>query len=93
MKNSGKCPKCSGTIIIPKTSILDRAYLSPDQRMRLMVYKDPDASFDKEPVFSTVSAWICAECGFIELHADRPEVLKEAHLNAVALEEKRKSTV
>jgi len=57
-----------------------------------MTFRDPAASVDREPVVSTVSAWVCGDCGFTELYADRPEVLKEAHLNAQELEEKRKST-
>ena len=92
MKQSGTCPKCASKQIIERAIVQDRSHLPVDQRLRVITFRDPQAAFDTEPVFSSVSAWICGDCGFMELYANKPEVLKDALLNAKALEEKRKST-
>lgn len=90
MKRSGKCHKCGGATIIGEAMPLD--YSLRNQQMRTVTFRDPDASVDKEPVFSTVSIWVCGDCGFTEFYADHPARLKDAHLHAQALREKRKST-
>jgi predicted nucleic-acid-binding Zn-ribbon protein len=86
MKRSGKCQKCGGETIIGE------AMPYRNQQLRIVTFRDPDASVDKEPVFSTVSIWVCGDCGFTEFYADHPARLKDAHLHAQALREKRKST-
>jgi len=40
------------------------------------MYRKPQALIFKGQVRTTVSAWVCASCGFIELYADNPESLK-----------------
>ena len=75
MKATQKCPKCSSLDIIADAIVIDRGHLASANQMRVMTFKDPAAAFDKEPHFSTVSAWICKTCGFMELYADRTENL------------------
>jgi hypothetical protein len=36
----------------------------------------PDALVFKEKHKSTISAWVCGQCGYLELYADSPSSLK-----------------
>lgn len=92
MKQSGTCPKCASKQIIERAIVQDRSHLPIDQRLHVLTFKDPQAAFFTGPVLSSVSAWICGDCGFLELYASKPDILKEAALAAKALDEKRKST-
>ena len=76
MKSNQKCPKCSSVEIIVDAIVVDRGhYNSGTSQLRVMTFKDPAAAFDKEPQFSSVSAWICKACGFTEMYVDRPQDL------------------
>ena len=75
MKSTQKCPKCSSVEIIIDAIVVDRGHLNGGSQLRVMTFKDPAAAFDKEPQFSSVSAWICKACGFMEMYVDRPQDL------------------
>lgn len=76
MKRSGKCPKCGSTEIIADAKAVDRGDSHMTWELTVATYKKPGAFLFKGEQSSTVSAWVCGECGFVELYADEPKGLK-----------------
>jgi predicted nucleic-acid-binding Zn-ribbon protein len=75
MKRNGKCPKCGGTEIIADAKVIDRNE-SGEGELSVATFRKPDALIFKEKQASTVSAWICSACGYIEFYADDPAGIK-----------------
>lgn len=40
--------------------------------MTVATYRRPHALVFKDTQETTVSAWVCADCGYLELYADQP---------------------
>ena len=76
MKRTGKCPKCGCTDIIADAKAVDRGDGNSEQEMIIVTFRKPEAIFFKEKQETTVSAWVCAGCGFVEFYADRPSFIK-----------------
>lgn len=74
MKQSGKCPKCGSKNVLADVDVRDRTRHGATE-MTVSIDRSPDALLFKETVESTVSAWICAACGFTELYTDTPKLL------------------
>jgi predicted nucleic-acid-binding Zn-ribbon protein len=70
MKSSGKCPKCKSSDIIVDAKVVDRAHYNAGQDLSIQTFRDPDAFLFKGDRNSTVSAWVCRTCGYVELYAD-----------------------
>jgi len=75
LKKSGKCPKCDSTKIVVDAKVHDRGRGLMDEEMSISTYRNPDALIFKETRSSNVSAWVCPDCGYIELYADDPRNL------------------
>jgi predicted nucleic-acid-binding Zn-ribbon protein len=75
MKKNGKCPKCGGTEIIADAKVIDRRD-GPEGELTVATYRKPKALIFKDKQKSTVSAWICSACGYIEFYADDPAGIK-----------------
>jgi predicted nucleic-acid-binding Zn-ribbon protein len=75
MKATGKCPKCSSTRLIPKATVIDHGDHMSEQPLKVATYKNPDSFFKKKELNTTVYAWVCRDCGFLELYASYPEDL------------------
>jgi predicted nucleic-acid-binding Zn-ribbon protein len=73
MKTTGKCPKCGGTELIADAKALDGYYEAPISVAKLW---KPDAMMFKGKQSTTMSAWVCSTCGYVELCADDPGKLK-----------------
>jgi predicted nucleic-acid-binding Zn-ribbon protein len=76
MKRTGKCPKCQSAAVITDAMVVDHAHLNTQREMTVATFRNPSALIFKGQVSSTVSAWVCAECGYLEFYADTPEKLK-----------------
>ena len=76
MKRTGKCPKCGSGDIIADAKAIDRGHGNSQQDLSVATFRNPTALFFKEKQETTVSAWVCAECGFIEYYADNPDQIK-----------------
>ncbi|HEY1121801.1 MAG TPA: hypothetical protein VGE67_09380 [Haloferula sp.] len=72
MKRTGKCPKCGSTDIIADAKAIDRAHGNLHQELSIATFRNPDAVFFQGKQETTVSAWVCSSCGYVELYADRP---------------------
>jgi predicted nucleic-acid-binding Zn-ribbon protein len=76
MKQTGKCPKCGCSDIVADAMAIDRGGSNIPQEMSLATFRKPEALFFKGQQRTTVSAWVCAECGYIEFYADHPKSIQ-----------------
>lgn len=76
MKQTGTCPKCGSQDIVADATAIDRAHGGGHAELTLATYRKPTAIIFKEMRETSVSAWMCVECGYIELYADFPKRIK-----------------
>lgn len=76
MKQTGKCPKCGGADIVADAKAIDRGHGNSQQEMSVATFRKPEALIFKEKQETTVSAWVCAGCGYLEFYADHPATIK-----------------
>jgi predicted nucleic-acid-binding Zn-ribbon protein len=76
MKQTGKCPKCESTEIIADAKAIDRGDSDLHREMAIATFQNPEALIFKGKQETTVSAWVCATCGYVEFYADNPTILK-----------------
>ena len=76
MKNHHTCPKCRSSDIIENVRPLDLGHHNAQNTMQLANYAHPDALLFKGKQSTTIWAWVCAECGFVEFYAENPKALK-----------------
>jgi len=72
------CPKCGSPDIIPNVVIPDHYELGMANEMIMRISENPSAWIFKGTQKSTMRAWICGECGFVEMYVTQPRVLWEA---------------
>lgn len=77
MKSTGRCPKCQSTDILANVKAVDRGHGDAARHLSLAVFADPDAFVFTGEERSTVSAWVCATCGYVEFYANSPDLLKQ----------------
>lgn len=80
MRKTGICPKCNSNKVIANATTIDRGDANNQvAEMSIATFRNPQALLFRGKQTSTVSAWVCEECGFIELYADNPDKLKVNH--------------
>ncbi len=77
MKRTNKCPKCGSSDVIADAKAIGPHPLGGD-RIIIATFRKPEASLFKGQVSTTLSAWVCADCGYVELYADAPRAIKGA---------------
>ena len=75
MKCTNKCPKCGSNDVIAGAKAID---YSRNAALSVATFRKPDAVVFKGQMSTSLSAWVCAECGYLELYADDPKKLKVA---------------
>lgn len=75
------CEKCGSDKIVPQAKVIDRGDYNAAGNITLSVDENPEAFMFKQRVYSSVTAKVCGDCGFIEFYADEPESLYSAYLN------------
>ncbi len=78
MKRSHRCPKCQSTDIITGVQPLDLGHGNAAHTAQLATYRSPEAFLFKGRQSTGMKAWVCAECGFVEMHAEDPDALRTA---------------
>ena len=78
MKSTEKCPKCGSREVIVDAKVIDRSECNGQQDLSIGTFRKPDALMFKGQVTTTLSAWVCADCGYVELYADDPKRIKVA---------------
>lgn len=76
MKRIGKCPKCGSTDIIANAVAIDRGHGNALRELSVATFEKPEALIFKMKKETTVSAWVCSDCGYIEFYADAPKSIK-----------------
>ena len=76
MKINGVCPKCGSSDIIADAKAIDRGDNHSQNELSLGMYRHPNNFIFKGQERTTVSAWACVGCGFIEFYADEAKNLK-----------------
>ncbi|MDZ4820651.1 MAG: hypothetical protein SGJ20_16930 [Planctomycetota bacterium] len=72
MKQSGQCPKCGSKNVVADAKAADRGHGNRDHDLSIVTFANPDAFIFKGKLRTAISAWVCMECGFVELYADAP---------------------
>lgn len=70
MKHTDECPKCGSGDIISDAKPIGAA---DHATLLVATQRKPEAVIFKGQETSTVSAWVCADCGYLELYADDPK--------------------
>lgn len=78
MKRTKKCPKWGSGEIIADAKAIDRGHMDSQKNFTVATFGKPDALIFKNKHTSTISAWVCASCGYVELYADLPQNLRLA---------------
>lgn len=78
MKRTNRCPKCGSNEIIADAKAIDRGDSNMSWELTVATYSHPEALVFKGRLTSTLSAWICADCGYVELYADSPQRIRVA---------------
>ena len=78
MKNTNTCPKCGSIEIIADAKAIDRDQggMHLGEQFTVATFGKPEALVFKEKRMTTVSAWVCGQCGYMELYADSPSSLR-----------------
>jgi len=76
MKITGQCPKCGSTEIIANAKPIDRGHKDWEKAFTLATYGNPTALVFTDKHTSTVGAWVCVQCGYVEFYANSPSSLK-----------------
>jgi len=74
LKQANQCLKCGSKDAIKGHARSDRT--DGGHPVAVATYLDPAAMVFKNEKFTRMSAWICAECGFVEFFADSPKALR-----------------
>lgn len=76
MKRTNKCPKCGSADIIADARAVDRGHLNAQNELIVATFRSPNAFLFKGQASTAVSAWVCTDCGYVELYADAPKTLR-----------------
>jgi ribosomal protein S27AE len=76
MKHAKTCPKCDSSDIIADVRAVDRGDGNASYDLHVATYRKPAALLFKGKQTSTLSAWVCGRCGYVEFYADAPDALK-----------------
>jgi predicted nucleic-acid-binding Zn-ribbon protein len=77
MKRTNRCPKCGSSDIIADVRATTRTAFG-EQELLVATYRKPEAALFKQELCTTLSAWVCADCGYAELYAHAPRTIKVA---------------
>jgi predicted nucleic-acid-binding Zn-ribbon protein len=75
MKRTNKCPKCGSSDVI-KDALAGGRTDSYANELSVATYRNPEAFVFKGKLLSSLSAWVCADCGYVEFYADDPQGIK-----------------
>ena len=62
---------------IADAKAIDRAH-GPEEELSVATFCNPEAILFKGKLSTTLSAWVCASCGYVEFYADSPQSIKIA---------------
>ena len=75
MKCTNKCPKCGSMDLIVDAKAIDRTHRC-EEELSVVTFRKPEAILFKGKLSTTLSAWVCVDCGYVEFYADSPHNIK-----------------
>jgi hypothetical protein len=78
------CLRCGSDAIIPNVRLVDQDANGSRKTAEVALARKPDATFFKGDVRMETRAWVCGDCGFVELRVVNPGALWEAHIEREA---------
>ncbi|OVE81039.1 hypothetical protein BVY04_04300 [bacterium M21] len=87
MKQDGACPKCHSTAVIPDVTVVDFGRSQFAGIMQLAFDRNPDAIVFKDRIRASISAWVCGDCGYIEMYTTTHTELLQAFQERLAYTE------
>jgi len=75
MKKKGVCPNCRSTDIAGQVQVQPT---SQSRHLYLTTKLHPERSFFQGIRHFRMKAWVCMDCGYVELYCDKPEKFAEA---------------
>lgn len=78
MKRTNKCPKCGSSDVITDAKAIDRSHYGAETELSVATFRKPEAVLFRGQLTTTLSAWVCAECGYVEFYADSSQSIKIA---------------
>ena len=80
-----RCLKCGSDSMIPDARLIDSDANSGTRKTtEVGLATKPDAILLKGEVRTGTHAVVCGDCGFVELYADDPATLWDAHVERVS---------
>ncbi len=77
MKRTNKCPKCGSSEVIADAKAIDcSGEYNVEYELTVATFRKPDAMLFKGQQKTTLSAWVCTDCGYVEFYADQPNQIK-----------------
>ena len=76
MKRTNKCPKCGSGNVIADAKAIDRGHYNGESELSVATFRKPEALLFKGQLSTTVSAWVCGDCGYVEFYADSPHSIQ-----------------
>ncbi|MCB8943209.1 MAG: hypothetical protein H6658_05595 [Ardenticatenaceae bacterium] len=76
------CHICQSDKIMPEVQIMDQGQYS-DNKLKVGIDTKPQAILLKGWVQAQLKAWICGDCGHVELYVDNPQDLYKAYLRKI----------
>lgn len=77
MKQTKRCPKCNSTDIIADAKAIDRGESNSEGELSVATFRTPEAWIFRGKLKTTVSAWVCCGCGYVEFYADDPRAIRQ----------------
>jgi hypothetical protein len=77
---NNKCHLCQSDKIVPDVQIMDQG-MNSDQKLKVSIDSKPQAIVFKGWVQAELRAWICGDCGHVELYVHKPQDLYKAYLH------------
>ncbi len=93
MKNSGICPKCHSTAIVPELNLVDYGRNQFASNTQVMIERNPNALVFKDRIYANVQAWVCGDCGYVEFYTGSHSELLEAYQERLAYTDVGKTLV
>ncbi len=65
-----ECPECGSDKIVKNALMREIGRNNMDATVRVMYYERPESWISKQPIYSTVRAEVCGNCGFMRTYAE-----------------------
>ena len=65
-----------GGTSVEDAKAIDRADYNAETELSVATFRKPEALVFKGELTTSLSAWVCSDCGYVEFYADAPKRIK-----------------